>query len=342
MNILFDINHPAHIHLFKNAINILSAKGHNITITSRDKDITIKLLDRLGFKHTPLSKAQKNIFTLGLELIIRQIRLFSILMKNRINVVVSVTGACSVHVCKLLGIPTLVFYDTEHARLQNSLTIPFATKFFTPNSFNKQMGKRHVRYNGFHDLAYLHPNHFKANEDVLNELKLKKDEPFIIIRFVSWEAAHDIGHEGIGLELKREIIKLCQKYAKVFIVSEAELDEEFEPLKFPISPEHMHDALYFAQLYIGEGGSMASEAAILGTPSIFISPLTAGVFDELENEYELMYSYDLENSNVLEKIESILANSNAKNEWQSKRDELFKDKIDLTEYMVNQILSYEQ
>ena len=58
MNILFDINHPAHIHLFKHAINKLKESGHNVVITSRDKDITVDLLDRYGFKHFVLSKAQ--------------------------------------------------------------------------------------------------------------------------------------------------------------------------------------------------------------------------------------------------------------------------------------------
>ena len=54
MNILFDIGHPAHVHLFKNAIWKLEAKGHKVAITSREKDVTTSLLDYYGFEHKVL------------------------------------------------------------------------------------------------------------------------------------------------------------------------------------------------------------------------------------------------------------------------------------------------
>jgi len=35
MNILFEINHPAHFHLLKNPINFLIRQGHNISILAK-------------------------------------------------------------------------------------------------------------------------------------------------------------------------------------------------------------------------------------------------------------------------------------------------------------------
>lgn len=338
MNILFDINHPAHVHLFKNAIKILENEGHNVIITSRDKDMTIQLLNMLDLKHVILSRPQKGLFRLGLELIWRQLRLFPILIKNKIQICVSVTGACNVHACWLLNIPTLVFYDTEHASLQNKLTLPFVTFFFSPDSFKNNFGKKHIKYNGTHDLAYLHPAYFHPDQDIYRLLGINPEEKFVILRFVSWAAAHDIGQKGIPLDLKRKIIACCAAQMKVFISSETPLDKEFEQYRFPVSPEMMHDALYFATMFIGEGGSMATEAAVLGTPSIFISSLTAGVFDELEKKHELMFSFtpDQETA-VLNKIQYLLETQNLKSIWREKKDAFINQKIDLTALIVQEI-----
>ena len=45
MKILLDILHPAHVHFFRNTITNLKKEGHNVLITARDKDLTLKLLD---------------------------------------------------------------------------------------------------------------------------------------------------------------------------------------------------------------------------------------------------------------------------------------------------------
>ncbi len=49
MKIVVDINHPAHVHFFKNFIRPMSKNGHEILITASDKDISIRLLERYGF-----------------------------------------------------------------------------------------------------------------------------------------------------------------------------------------------------------------------------------------------------------------------------------------------------
>ena len=339
MNILFDINHPAHVHLFRNAVKILKSQGHEITITAREKDVTRQLLDAYNLPYTVLSKAQSGLVRLGVELLCRQIKLFSIIRKNNIHVCVSVTGACSVHICKLLNIPSLVFYDTEHATLQNRLTIPFATYFFTPESFNKRCGSNHITYSGFHDLAYLHPKYYKPDPEIYQRLGLTPEDKFVIMRFVSWQAAHDAGQKGISLELKREIIKASSRFAKVYIVSETALDAEFEKYRLAIPPERIFDALYYATMYIGEGGSMATEAAILGTPAIFVSSLTAGVFDRLEKDFDLMYAFDpSQNKPVLEKIHTLAGQTQLKTTWRNKKERLLNESVDLTQFMINRIL----
>jgi len=340
MNILFDINHPAHVHLFRNAIQILKTKGHNVLVTSREKDITIELLNKYKISHNVLSKAQNGLLKLGLELVTRQCKLLPILMKNKINICISATGACSVHICKLLRIPTLVFYDTEHAKLQNKLTIPFATKFITPASFKDSYGQNHIVYNGFHDLAYCHPNYFKPDPSVLNDMGVE-EKSYVILRLVSWQAAHDVGHKGISTELKRSIIKFCEQHGRVFILSESALEKEFDKYRLCISPEKMLDVLYYARIYIGEGGSMATESALLGTPAIFVSTLKAGVFDHLEKDYNIMYTFTPDQKDEIQKtLSSLLNDKNTIDIWRQKKDRIVSSKTDLTKFMIDKILEF--
>ena len=48
MNLLFDIGHPGQVHLFRNAIDILRDRGHDITVTVKDLPAARQLLDAYG------------------------------------------------------------------------------------------------------------------------------------------------------------------------------------------------------------------------------------------------------------------------------------------------------
>lgn len=203
----------------------------------------------------------------------------------------------------------------------------------------KNIGEKQIRYNGYHELAYLHPNYFTPNPEVLDELGLNKDETFIILRFVSWNASHDVGQHGINNKI--EFVKNLEKYGKVLITSEGELDGLLEKYRIRTSPEKLHDLLYYASLYVGDGATTATECAILGTPSIYVSSLvgTMGNFIELENNYGLIFNYN-DPDKALEKAVELIQKPNLKEDWKQKRDQLLKDKIDVTAFMVELIESY--
>ncbi len=337
MNILFDINHPAHVHFFKNAIRILKSRGHHVVITARDKEVTVQLLRHLGFEFKTLSRMRIGLLGLAAELLTRQIRLFPILLRNKIQVCVSVTGACNVPVARLLGIPALVFYDTEHARLQNALTIPFATRYFTPYCYEAPDRKNQVRYKGVHELAYLHPQYFSPDPDILKRLGVGECEKFVVLRFVAWGASHDVGQKGMSLELKRALIRELAPHAKIFIVSESPLPEEFEPFRFALPPERVHDALYYAALFIGEGATMASECACLGTPAIYVNTLKLG-YISMEARHGLVV--DLEDDRaVLKRAGEIIKNADSVSR-KEERKRFLADHIDVSQFIVDQILRF--
>jgi predicted glycosyltransferase len=338
MKILFDLLHPAHVHVFKNVIAELQKNGHQVIVTSREKDHTVFLLDKYGIKHTCLSKIAKNKVGLLVEFLVRAFKLMVICRREKPDLMVGIMGAIIAPVGKLMGIPSHTYYDTEIAKLTNQYVYKLTTKFITPNCYTDAVPPAiHVQYNGYHELAYLHPNRFTPDAKVLNELGLKEGDTFFVMRFVSWEASHDIGQKGLSLENKRRLIEFLEPIGKIIITSENELPQEFERFRMTISPEKMHDVLYYTALFVGEGATMASECAMLGTPAIYINSLNLGYIQDLER-LGLIFSFR-NDEKVFDFIkELVTSNGINKTEWQKKAKQLLADKIDLTEFMMKMML----
>lgn len=121
-------------------------------------------------------------------------------------------------------------------------------------------------------------------------------------------------------------------HGRVFISSEDVLPKEFEHLRFPLSPDKIHHVLAFADLYVGEGATMASECAMLGTTAIYINPEEAGSIDEQEKA-GLIFHFRDENG-VTEKIRELLKNSELKTQSKERAQKLISDKIDLTRFLI--------
>jgi hypothetical protein len=339
MKILVGIWHPAHVHFFKNFIWEMERRGHEIKIIILEKEMNKKILDIYNFKYESIGKNEIGLFKKLKNTIIFDIKVYRIAKEFKPDIMVGIAAIFFAHIGKLLNIPSIIFTDSETSGLINTLTFPFADVICTPDCFLQDLGKKHIKYAGYHELAYLHPNNFKPRPEVLEKLNLSINDRFFVIRFISWGASHDIRHYGIRDKIG--LVKSLEKYGRVLLTSEGELPPELKPYLMEISPDKLHDLLSFATLYVGEGATIASEAAVLGTPSIFVSSLAAnlGNFIELEKTYDLLYSFTDGNA-ALEKSVVILQDTKSKENWLMKRERLLKDKIDVTAFMVWFIENY--
>ena len=342
MKILIDVNHPAHVHQFKNAIKILKANGHEILVTARNKEVTLDLLDRFGIKYVEVGRSKKNNVSKAIEMFRIDYRLYRLAKTFNPDILIGGVGNVYVaHVSTVINKPCILFNDTEHAVLQNLLSYPFASVICTPSCYNKDLGKKQIRYNGYHELAYLHPNYFTPNPAVLDEIGLGEDDTFIILRFVSWNASHDIGQHGI--QDRTALVRELEKYGQVFITSEGRLDGGLAKYQIKVAPEKMHDLLYYATLLYGESATMASECAVLGTHAIYCDFAGRGYTDEEEEKYGLVYNFKLDEGSIrssLEKAVELLGDNNLKSVGRKKREKLLADKIDVTAFMVEFIENY--
>lgn len=341
MNIIVDINHPAHVHYFKNFIWEMERRFHEVLITASEKEISYKLLDLYGFNYVRLGRYGVSLVEKLVKMPILDLKMYNAVKDFNPDIFIGVSSIRNAHISKLLGKPCIALDDTEHSKLVRMLYLPFTNVVLTPSCFKKDLGNKQIRYNGYNELAYLHPKYFKPDSSVLDELGLSEKDIFIVVRFVSWDATHDIGK--IGIENRIDLVRNLEKYGRVLITSEEKIEKVLEKYRITLSPDKFHDLLWYATLYIGEGATIASEAAILGTPSIYVSSLTGtmGNFIELEQKYGLMYSF-ASPIEALKKATEILQTPNIKKDWRLKRNQLLKDKIDVTQFMVWFIENYPQ
>jgi uncharacterized protein len=331
MKILIDIGHPAHVHYFRNFIRLMQNKGHEFFISARDKEVTHLLLQKYNIPYFNRGTGSPNLIgklaylAKADLLLLRKAKIF------KPDILLSFASPYAAHVAKYLNKPHIAFTDTENAKLGILSFAPFTKCIITPASFKKDFGVKHVKFKGFMELCYLHPNRFSPDYSILSEMGISGDEPYSILRFVSWGANHDIGQSGFSDKSKVQIVKGLSKRMKVYISSEGNIPKEIIQYKLSISPERIHDLLSFATLYIGEGATMASECAMLGTPAIYVNSLNAGTIEEQER-LGLLYNFRNEQY-VLENALDLLKMPDLKNEFRHRRDTMLAQSIDVTEFM---------
>jgi predicted glycosyltransferase len=333
MKILLDILHPAHVHFFRNAIEKLEKQGRHIIVTSRDKDLTLKLLDLYQIPHVCISREAKSKTGLVRELLSRNWRLAKLVRSEQPDVMASVAGTSTAQVGFLTRTRNIIFYDTEPATIQNYISYPFATEVITPDCYKKKVPGRQVTYPGYHELAYLHPKRFAPDPEVLSKSGINPEEPFSVVRFVSWKALHDVKAKGFSLEEQRMLVNSLEKYGRVYITSESPLPDEFEHCRLPLSPEKIHHLLAFSRLFIGESATMASESVILGTPAIYLDAVGRGYTDEQEERYGLCFNYrPWEAGKAIAKAYEILS-ADLKNDpnFKTRVAKMHSEKMDVTE-----------
>jgi predicted glycosyltransferase len=238
-----------------------------VCIASRHKDVLIPLLDEFGFEHRAISRAGSGKSGLAKELIQRDYRLWKIARSFRPHVMVGFGGVAISHVGKLTGIPSLSFYDTEHAEAQIRLALPFISEWHVPDSWRGLEAQgRTFRFPGGKQFAYLHPDHFVPSLEIAQAAGLYPTRDNFMIRTVAWRAAHDSGRSGLSAERLREIVAFLGAHGKVHISAEGDLPDDLEPMRYRGTAAQFHHLLAHCRLYCGESITIASEAVMLGVP----------------------------------------------------------------------------
>ncbi|NOU48429.1 MAG: DUF354 domain-containing protein [Bacteroidales bacterium] len=341
MRIIIDIGHPAHVHYFKHLISYLQSNGHILLISARNKEMTQYLLNQLGINFIDRGRGKNSVFGKLLYLVKTDALLFNVSRKFKPDLFLGFGSFYVAQVAFLLKKPSIILDDTENAKFSQLFYKKFASSILSPSTFKPYFGDKHIKFESYMELCYLHPKHFKVDNSLLQSIGVEENDKYTVVRFVSWKAHHDFGHKGISIENKIRAVNEFSKYGKVFITSEKEIPIELEQFRLKINPEHIHHLLAKATLFYGESATMASESAVLGTPAIYLDNVGRGYTDEQESRYGLVFNYSESMEDQMKSINQgceILSNDSI--DYQSKRKKMLNEKIDLTSFLIWFINNY--
>ncbi len=337
MKFLFDIGHPAEVHAFRNVIHNLRNRGHDVLVTARDKEMTLYLLDFYKIPYVSTGKNMSSKIGKVWAFVRNDIKILKAAIKFKPDLIINFFSPFAAHVGKLLGKKVVGFHDTEHADLTIKLSLPFTDTIVVPACYKREYpGKSVVKFNGNFELAYLHPNYFKPDPSIFKILGIKENEKYVLLRFVTHTAMHDSGHKGFTNEEKIKIVEKFSEHERVFISSEVPLPEQLKKYELKIPPERIHDVIHYASLLYGESATMSSEAAVLGTPAVFVDEKRIGYTNEEEEKYGLVFNYlntPEGKSSALEKGIDLIKTNNLKEEWGKKQIILMNNSIDVSEFI---------
>jgi hypothetical protein len=346
MNILFEVNHPGQVHLLKNVYHKLTKKGHKITVITKQEQIITYLLDIYLIPYIILgAKGNGKWGKLAMQLKFDW-KAYRIIKKFKINLGVgsSITNDHLSFLSRTFKAIHLSDDDERIVPLLVKFSYPFTDVILSPSCLIFSTFKnKNVTYQGYHELAYLHPKYFKPNPDVIRKNGLKENEKYFVLRFVALKGHHDDGHTGISLIQKLKIIELLKPHGKIFITSENPIEKDLEIYRLPVAPEDIHSFLYYSTLFLGDSQTMTSEAALLGVPALKSNTFAGklSVPNEIEKKYDLCYSFDPSDFDFfILKLNDLINTENLKEIWRNKLKKLLDDKIDVTSFLTWFIENY--
>lgn len=336
MNILIEIGHPAHVYKLLYTIKKLEEEKHKIVVVTKDVHSVTTLLTSFGIGYTVIGVKKDSLWLKATMQLWYNLRCFLIFKKEKINLMIG--GLSVAYLTRLTGCPSILFDDDDDDAepLLVKYVHPYVSEILSPSPLTGTRARKDtIYYSGYHELAYLHPNHFSPDDSIFEEIGLKKGEPYFVLRFNAFKAHHDIGVHGLSTEIKRELIHLLEKKGRVFITAERNIDEEFKKYQLSLSPEKVHSLLYYATMFVGDSQTMTSEAAILGTPAVKCNTFAGklSIPNELEEKYELCYAFLPEESDkMLLKVKDLLNIPQLKNLWNERKQKMLGDKIDVSAF----------
>lgn len=338
MQYLFFTNTPAHVHLYRHAVQTLRDRGHEVLVLAREYTCTVELLEWYDLPYEIYGYCDTSKGSLLSRLpahyyrAIRQARRFD-------PDLIFGMGGYAAHTGAVTRTPTVLLIDSEPASFDHAISTPFARAVLTPDTFRKDLGDDHYVFRGFKECAYLHPETYAPNPSIRDRLGLGSDEPYAIVRLNAFGSQHDVGKQGITGEQRRRLISHLGDDTTVLVSDEGrETDLAGLPAReFDLHPALMHDALADAELLVADTQTMVTEAALLGTPAIrsnsFVGDTDMGNFVELEKQGLVHNVSSL--ADILDRSRNILRDEGVADEWDRRRTKFLSDKVNLTEVIVD-------
>lgn len=272
MRIWIDLTNSPHVNFFSDMIERLR-RDHEILLTCRPLANTIELLEAKGFPYHEIGGHYgANRVKKGLGFVVRVLQLYSFLRKCQVDVAISHSSFYSPLVARLLGIRSIYLNDNEHAA-GNKVSFLWASTIMVPEFLSMDSVRRQwanptkvIHYPGVKEGIYLTRVGEACN------LATRTGATEIFIRPEPWTAQYYRGAVNFMDDL---IVKLKRKH-RIVLMPRGEKQAQhyrqphFEGLTIPAKPLSLEAIAARCALFIGAGGTMTRECAVLGIPTISV------------------------------------------------------------------------
>lgn len=292
--IWIDLDNSPHVPFFKPIIEELRKKNYTFTITARECFQVSGLTDLMEIDCTPIGKHYgKHISMKIIGSLFRVFQLLPMIIRERPDIAVSHGSRPQQVIGKILGIPTILIGDYEHA---TSMLMPSPACVIVPAIISSEsIGYKKspiYKYDGIKEDVYV-PT-FKPNPRILGILGLSENDTIVVVRPPASEA-HYRNPESEKL-FSATIQKLAGlEHVKIVMLPRNEKQEKQIKAEWPelfsrqkiIIPEKVVEGLnliWHSDLIISGGGTMNREAAALGVPVYSIFRGKTGAVDKYLTE----------------------------------------------------------
>jgi len=285
MKVWIDVLTPKQALFFMNLSLKLEERGHQVIETTRRYREVNQLLRIKGLKAKVIgAHGGKDLYKKLVLSAERIVKLAALIKKEKPDIAISFSSIEAARVAFGLNIPHYCVSDSPHAEAASKLTIPLSKKLFTPFIIPKKAWIKYgipkeniIYYKALDPVTWL--KNFKPDETVLLKLNLERDKPIVTVRPEEYFAAYLLNKKSAIVEIVHLLSKKLLDGQIIVLPRYQEqlsfLRKEFFKEKNVKVVNRVVDGaslLALSSVFIGAGGTMNAEAALIGTPTISCYP----------------------------------------------------------------------
>jgi len=280
-----DVLTPKQANLFSVLVRRLREGGHDVYATTRHYREVQELLQLRRTEATAIGRhGGADLSAKLIESSKRITELTEYVTEKKPDLAISFCSPEAARVAYGLGVPHYAICDSPHAQAVCRLSIPLSRKLFTPRAVPKSAWKRYgiaslniVRYNALDPAAWICA--YAPGADPRRVLGLDKEKPIIVVRTEEEYASYILQLQKPWKSIiPRLVTSLVELGVQIVVLPR--YDEQIKLLTGELSsvaivPAHVIDAIGLlsrSSVFVGAGGTMSAEAALMGVPTISFYP----------------------------------------------------------------------
>jgi len=286
LRVAIDILTPKQGMFLSKLSNRLEEEGHQVFRITREYREVLELLKLKGIDVITVGKHGGGTLSGKLKAYAsRVLRLSSLVEELKPDIAISFSSPEMARVAFGLGIPHICINDSPHAEAIARLTLPLSKILFTPKIIPKKSWVRFgipsediIQYNALDPWTWL--KDFKPDRKILELLNLDESKPILTFRTEESYAAYLLGKALGKVSITPIIQRLMEEGLEAQIVILPRYREQIAALKEDFGTKAVvcdslvdgPSLLHYTTVFVGAGGTMSIEAALLGVPTFSCYP----------------------------------------------------------------------